>query len=980
MEIPSAVSGSKSAFRPRVVFGLLVALTVAPSDGAAAAAAAGEPYGGLSPEEERRSFRIAAGFRIDLVLHEPEVQDPVAVAWDERGRLWVVEMSDYPVREPVGRVKWFEDADGDGRYERSAVFAERLPYPTSVLPHRGGVLVAAAPDILFLEDSDDDGRADRKRAILTGFHPGNTQLRANGLLYGLDGRIYGANGRSGGKIRRPSDPNDPSDPADPADPDERAVDIGQRDFRFDAQSYLPEAIAGPSQFGHGFDAWGRRFLSWNTVHIRQEMLSLRDLERHPRLLRTATVAAISDHGDAARIFSLVPPPRTFNNEPTDHFNASCGLTIECGGLFRGPYADCAYVCEPLVGIVHRDRLDAGSGPAMRASRGEDGVEFLASTDPWFHPVNLRSGPDGALYVVDFYREMVEHPEYVAAALRAGVDFARGHGHGRIWRILPEGNAPRPVEDLGSLSVSELVERLKSLSAPVRQTAQRLIAERGDAAARGPLSALAAGDAPPLARAAALWTLRGLGLLDAAALRPVFSASEPRLRETALRIAREDKKLLEALAREVEGRAADPDASVRFHAALALGDLATEVSVWSRIARRDGGDPWFQAAIVSGLSGREAAFVLACVEPAERPVAFDLLREAASLAGAGASIEEIDRVRDFLAPKAPEAERDPDGPALNLVEALLDGLGRSGRLPGASWGAVFARAAVLARDGARPAAIRASAASILGHAPIELAESVLAALIDPRLDKDIQIAALRALGRRPSERVPVLILRAWPSATPQVRAAALGTLLGRREWAEQLLDALERGEVRARDLDPARREALRRALAPERAARLASLSGAAPSSRGDVIERYKKETAAGDRVRGGEVFRRNCASCHRVAFGAETVGHAVGPDLAGAGRKSRDDLLAAILDPARAVVAGYEAYVIREADGRISTGILAAETARTITLRGAEGVETTIDRDRIREIASTGSSLMPEGIETAIDPKAMADLLEFLRGL
>ena len=955
-----AASGSEPIHLSLRSIGFFIALAAAGNG-----LAADKPHAGLSAEGERQSFRIAPGFRVELVLEEPEVQDPVAIAWDEHGRLWAVEMSDYPVGEPVGRVKWFEDADRDGRYERSEVFVEKLPFPTSVLPHRGGVLVAAAPDLLFLEDSDKDGTADQKRAVLTGFHPGNTQLRANGLLYGLDGRIYGANGRSGGRIRRP------------VDPPERAIDIGQLDFRFDAESYLPEATAGPSQFGHAFDAWGRRLLSWNTVHIRQEMLSPRDLDRHSRLLKTATAAAISDHGDAARVFSLVPPPRTFNNEPTDHFNASCGLTIECGGLFPPPYADCAYVCEPLVGIVHRDRLEAGSGAALRASRGEEGAEFLASTDPWFHPVNLRSGPDGALYVVDFYREMVEHPDYVAPALRKGVDFARGHGHGRIWRILPEGRAPLPVEDLGALSAGELVERLRSRSDPVRRTAQRLIAERGDASVRVDLSALAAGDAPPVTRAAALWTLRGLGLLDVSLLRPILSVSEPRLRETALRIAREDRKLLEALAHEVEVCAADADAGVRFHAALALGDLATDVPVWAAIARRDGADPWFQAAVASGLSGREAGFLLACVAPAERPVAFDLLREAASLAGASASIAEIDRVRDFL---ASGAENEPDGQAWALLEAVLDGIARSERPPGASWGPVFARAAALAPDGARPAAIRASAASILGHAPADQAEGALAALIDPRIGKEIQVAAVRALGRRPSERAPVLILRAWPSATPQVRAEALRTLLGRREWAEQLLGALERGEVRARDLDPARREALRRALGTERAARLDPLLGGPPSSRLDVVERYRKESSAGDAARGGEVFRKNCASCHRVSIRGETVGHAVGPDLAGAGRKSRDELLGAVLDPARAIVAGYEAYVVVDADGRISTGILSAETARTITLRGAEGVETAIDRSRIREIGSTGSSLMPEGIEAAIDPKAMADLLEFLRGL
>jgi len=373
-------------------------------------------YDGLPPDEALATLRVEAGFRVELVAHEPDVADPVAIAWDRRGQLWVAGMGDYPAESPAGRVRRLVDTDGDGRPDRSIVFAAGLAAPTSVLPHGDGVLVCAAPDILYLEDIDLDGRADVRRVVLTGFGLGTTQLRVNSLLRGLDGRIYGANGRSGGRIRRPEDPP------------EKAVDIAQRDFRFDPESLVVEATAGPSQFGQAFDAWGRRFLSWNTIHIRQEVISPRDLERHPHLDRTEVVAPISDHGDSARLYALTPPPRTFNSEPTDHFNASCGIAIEAGGIFPEPYAGSAFVCEPLVGIVHRDRLlrlDAGKSPVYTATRGEAEREFLASSDPWFHPVNLQSGPDGALYVVDFYREMVEHPDYVPRELRGGIDFTRG---------------------------------------------------------------------------------------------------------------------------------------------------------------------------------------------------------------------------------------------------------------------------------------------------------------------------------------------------------------------------------------------------------------------------------------------------------------------------------------------------------------------------------------------------------------------------
>src|SRR6185503_16236523 len=293
---------------------------------------AAEPSLPLAPQEERTSFRLAdERLTIELVAAEPNVVSPVAISFDADGRLFVAEMLDYPNAQTSGRIRLLEDRDGDGRYETATVFADQLPFPNGVLPWRGGVLVTAAPDIWHLSDTNGDGRADERRVLFTGFGLGNQQLRVNGLTWGLDNWIYGANGRSEGEIRKPED--------SPG----KAISIRGHDFRFRADSGEFEAIAGRSQFGLTRDDWGNRFLSWNTIPIRHEALPERYLNRNPHLASTESVAEILEPGDPGRVFPLAPPPLTFNNESLKNFNALSGLTILRGGALGEAYRGNAFV-------------------------------------------------------------------------------------------------------------------------------------------------------------------------------------------------------------------------------------------------------------------------------------------------------------------------------------------------------------------------------------------------------------------------------------------------------------------------------------------------------------------------------------------------------------------------------------------------------------------------------------------------------------
>src|SRR5580765_4688198 len=476
----------------------------------------------LTPAQEKASFRFAdERLTIELVAAEPDVVSPVAIAFDADGRLYVAEMLDYPNAQTSGRIRLLEDREGDGRYEKATVFADKLPFPNGVLPWKAGVLVTAAPDIWYFKDTDGDGQADERRVLFTGFGLGNQQLRVNGLTWGLDNWVYGANGRSDGEIRRPDDPPGST------------ISIRGRDFRFRPDSGEFEPIAGRSQFGLARHDWGNRFLSWNTIPIRHEALPERYLDRNPDLAATESIAEILEPGDTGRVFPLAPPPLTFNNESVKNFNALSGLTIFRGGALGAEYRGNAFVGESLLNLVHRRVLEPNR-VTFTARRAEQEKEFLASTDSWFHPVNFATGPDGALYVVDFYRRFVEHPDWVHGVALNEVPWRMGAEHGRIWRIRNvKSRISNRKPNLSRASWRELVKFLGDENGWWRDTAQRLLVERQERVARPAIEKMAHQASSPLGRLHALHTLDGLHALTPAVLLGALHDNSAMVREHAV---------------------------------------------------------------------------------------------------------------------------------------------------------------------------------------------------------------------------------------------------------------------------------------------------------------------------------------------------------------------------------------------------------------------------------------------------------------
>jgi putative membrane-bound dehydrogenase-like protein len=588
------------------VVGLIVLMV-----GLTACAESGDRQGRRSTAQAPESFRLSEDFRVELFASEPQLVDPVEIAFDEDGRAYVAEMRDYPTdpahgKPPRSRIRLLE-TDAEGKIARSLVFADHLLQVSSVLPWKRGVLAASAPNILFLKDTDGDGKADIRRVLYTGFSLGNPQGRITSLRYGVDNWIYAANNGHDGRIRSPKHPRHPP------------VQVLGADFRFRPDRGLAEPASGPAQFGMTFDEWGNRFITHNTVHLRHVVLPMDYLLQAPSLNVRAVAQDISDHG--RRMFQLTRPQRwrvelmrlrqrrhqKERRRPGEfavagYFTAATGSTVYNGDVFPSEYRGSVFTADVSGNLVHRDILRP-KGVTFSASRARKGVEFLASTDQWFRPTGLSNAPDGNLYMTDMHRQFIETPEVVPKSFRKRMNFRSGDTLGRVYRIVPN----RPLKDrqlkpaLGGLSGAELARQLTNTNGWHRITAQRLIVERQDRSSVPALLEIARNGDYPQARLHALWTLEGLGALPSGLVRAALGDRHPRLRENALRLA--EPFLSQALVLDdVLARRSDADTRVRFQLALTLGRVLEPplkphaLDALVRIAVRHRHNKWFQTAV------------------------------------------------------------------------------------------------------------------------------------------------------------------------------------------------------------------------------------------------------------------------------------------------------------------------------------------------------------------------------------------------
>ena len=568
------------------------------------------------PAAARKAIAPSAGFEVQLVASEPEVRDPVAAAFDENGRLFVVEFPEYNHQHAGwkvvrrGAVRMLEDVDGDGSYERSSVYVDGLASPTSVACYAGGVIVCAAPDILYFKDTDGDGRADSRRILFTGFGISENRGgggRLNSIRWGIDHRFHVCTSFSGGAVRRPDTPTD------------RALDVRNRGFAFDPKTLEMEATSGAGQHGLAFDDWGRMFTCRNSDPVRLVMYESRYVTRNPYLTAPPPEVSIAQDGKFTKLFRrsalegwrIVRTRRRVAGDyrgsaeggtPGGFFTAATGIVVYRGDAWPSDYRGNVLVGEVSNNLVHRARL-LPDQLSLIAQRADPGAEFLAATDNWFRPVELLNGPDGNLYVVDMYRQLIETALALPSDVLRHLPSGAGVAHGRIYRIVPVAFQRKPTPRLGRLSTPELVELLQHRNGWHRDTASRLLFERQDRTATGELRTQVARGPLPAGRLAALYALRGMEALREATVSTALDDPDARIRMHALRLAEEMLVDSPALRNRLVRMTADADPGVRYQLAFSLGAMSSSArnSALVDLAVRDASNPWMRLAVFSSLA-------------------------------------------------------------------------------------------------------------------------------------------------------------------------------------------------------------------------------------------------------------------------------------------------------------------------------------------------------------------------------------------
>jgi putative membrane-bound dehydrogenase-like protein len=976
------------------------------------------------PAEAVKTLQALHGFRMDLLAAEPLVTSPVAMDYDENGRVYVVEMRDYPYPDKsrdkpyqeqtgpaLGRVRLLEDSRGTGTFDRSTIFADGLSWPTGVACWKGGVFVTATPDIWYLKDTDGDGKADVRLKVFTGFRKFNVQAVINNLKWGLDHHLYAAGATNGGSVRRPGMPGVP------------AVVLGNSDFRIDPLSEKFELLSGGARFGNAFNDWSDRFICNIRNPCQHVLLPRAYLARNPFLPVRSPLHDAAEAGDALIVFraSAPEPWRVLNAErlakdrtytgprseskATGYFTSSSGITIYRGAAYPPEYYGNAFLGEVAGNLVHRQAV-AAKGVTFSARRADAGTEFVRSTDNWFRPVNFANAPDGTLHIVDMYRETIEHPWSIPDDIKGRLDLESGRDRGRIYRLTPPGFRAAPAPRLGKASTAELVAHLQNPNSWWRETAHRLLFERQDRAAvpllrkmlvdgrdRAHIDPANGRDVKALGRLHALWSLHGLEALSDDDLLLALADAAAGIREHAVRLAEQRPGKAAKLRPRVIALADDPELRVRFQVAFTLGAFndAAAVPALARIARRDAADEWVRIAVLSSV--KDSATLLFVQLLCDREFLTNAasrawFRDLGQIVAARRRPAEMDEVlaaaaklsEGALNPRLAKATRYAIvaglGQGLKRAGKGLAGLGKGPSSPAGTFLAgLWTEAEDTAKDTAAAADQRQQAIQLLGYADFPRVKTALASLLESRQPAAVQAAAVQALAGFPAAEVPRILLSACRSLTPDLRREVIEALLSRSEWAEPFLNAVELRQISLAEVPPGRKQFLLRHKNEKlRLRALALIGGETLSPRRQVIDRYQKAlTLTGDSSRGQIIFRRECQTCHRL--GGE--GHEVGPNLATVQHHSPAQIMTNILDPNREVSPNSLEYVVETADGRVSNGVIAAETATSITLRRPEGKNEIFLRHDVAAIFSTGRSLMPEGLEKNLTPQDMADLLAFI---
>lgn len=972
----------------------------------------------LTPEKSMRHIAVPEGFHLELFVSEPQIHGkPIAMNWDERGRLWIIETIDYPneMQAPGkgrDRIRICEDTDNDGKADKFTVFADKLSIPTSLIFANGGVIIHQAPDTLFLKDTNGDDVADLRQVLFSGWGTRDTHAGPSNMNYGLDHWIYGMLGYSGfeGTVG-----------------DERMkFQTGFYRFKPDGSKMEFLRNTNNNSWGVGISEEGVLFGSTANGCPSVHMPIPNRFYEQVRGYSSRVLPMISE---TAKMHPITDKVRQVDHH--GNFTAGAGHALYTARAYPHEYWNrTAFVAEPTGHIAATFVIE----PLGATYTTRNSWNILAGNDEWVAPIAAEVGPDGQVWVIDWYNIIVQHnptPQGFTTGKGAAYETdLRDKTHARIYRVVYGDKPARNQKTLAGASPEQLVATLADTNAFWRRHAQRLLIERGKTDVVPALVKLIENqefDSIGLNVGAihALWTLNGLEATSAqlAAVQKALDHPSAGVRKAALDVLpRTGGKAQSALLGS--SRLNDRDLQVRLSAILALAEMEPSADAASALVKslhnpENLTDGILADALISALA-RHDRFSLAAIAAdstladlvkggtTARPLSRILAVLGEHMGRSGESEHAVAFVTSLS--KANPAIAEPilagfvtgwpvnaavaDSPELGQGLALLlstqsaTGKGRVLQLAKA-WKSqslsaqakaiadVFLKQASDAQASGSDRVQNASQWILLRGDDAQAVEQLLA-LITPQLDADIAAGFIATLADATSPDAGAILVDKLPSWTPDLKQAAIRQLMSKTSWTKTLVDAIGSGSIPLTELALDQRTALAghpdKAIAAQARKLIESKGGLPNADRQKVIEQLAAISKnLGDPVKGRTLFENNCAKCHRHSG----VGNSVGPDLTGMAVHPKAELAVHILDPSRSVEGNFRAYTVATNDGRVLTGLLASESKTAIELLDAEAKTVSLPRSEIEEIAASAKSLMPEGFEKTLSEKDLTDLLEFL---
>lgn len=948
-----------------------------------------------------QGFEIEPGFDLTLVASEPLITDPVDLEFTEDGDAMVLEMPGYPFGDQQSRLVILRDKNRDGKFDERILFAENLQQGTSVLPYKKGALVAAPPYLLYLKDENSDHHADAIDTVMSGFPNGNLQHNFNGLTYGIDNWIYAANGGNSGAPYWWGDTTS-------------VMNLRGHDFRFNLDSHVMERIGRSSGgFELGMDEWGHLFETHNLHHISHLVFQHRYLG-DVRLMRDHTLANISDHEEngLARIYPIGEQESRVNHpEQSGYFSGSCGITYYGGHMFGPEYEKTVWVADVVLNLIHVDRVKQ-DGSSFTASRVLGKKDFLASTDRSFRPVNITTGPDGSLYVVDMYRKVIEHPEWIPDEIEKDLDLNAGKDKGRIYRISKKDSKSHSVDPRFFDSTEKCINALNHPNQWVRVTAQRLlmdseINEEQFIQLSGLLNAPSAST-----RVHALWILNTKEKLADDQLIRLLDDPVAGVRENALIASEKYLPTSERVLKKCLALCSDNDQRVSMQATLTMSTLAQDQferysrDILSALIESASNplDEWNIYGITLASKYQPDELFNQLAQSKEGEVSVKLLSSLALVSGSSVSdartiLHSLDKQKldenakseivDWLTKGIhsgvtynsllPDIRPVEQSAGIGLISSLTSLRKKIGLPPSPQFLDYSKTALSKVLDRSLADSIRRKQLMIIAFLPYAAKADVLFRCLHNTEPMAIQKEALQQLSSVDDAEIGKRLVESWKDLGPQTRRLAGDLLIYRKVHHDALLSGLEKGIINVGEMnfDLERRRMLLWWSDNDDIKRRAEafFSDAGVLTRKEAFDKMNSAlTLKGSSVKGAEIYQNVCSQCH--IYGSSGV--EVGPVLTEINRKSKESLMHDILDPNAAVDTRYINHRVETNSGQVHMGIVDAETDQSVTIKKMGGESVTIDKREIKSFTSLGTSLMMEGLEGNMTPQDMADLLTFLQ--